>query len=132
MRVDGCLFSKQLLSKAKTMKRLFTATTSIDGANIEMLKGLLEEAEIRCMIRNEYLSSAMGEVPFLESSPELWILKDEDLLRASAIVENWRTTRVNVGEPWTCAHCGENIEGQFTSCWQCGEERQVARPNAES
>jgi hypothetical protein len=105
------------------MKRLFTATNSIDGANIEMLKSLLEEAEIRCMIRNEYLSSAMGEVPFLESSPELWILKDEDYLRANAMLETWRNTRIEVGEPWVCAQCGESIEGQFTSCWQCGNDR---------
>lgn len=105
------------------MKRLFTATNSIDGANIEMLKVLLEEAQIRCMIRNEYLSSAMGEVPFLEASPELWILNDEDRLRASAILETWRTTRIEAGESWACADCGENIEGQFTSCWQCGNER---------
>lgn len=114
------------------MKRLFTATTPIDGANIEMLKGLLEESEIRCMIRNEYLSSAMGEVPFLESSPELWILKDEDYLRARTLLETWRTTRIEVTGPWACAQCGENIEGQFTSCWQCGEERQPAQRNAES
>jgi hypothetical protein len=114
------------------MKRLFTATTPIDGANIEMLKDLLEEAEIRCMIRNEYLSSAMGEVPFLESSPELWILKEEDYLRASALLQTWRTTRIKVTGPWSCTHCGENIEGQFTSCWQCGEERQIALPNAEA
>jgi putative signal transducing protein len=114
------------------MKRLFTATNSIDGANIEMLKGLLEEAQIRCMIRNEYLSSAMGEVPFLESSPELWILNDEDYLRASALLQTWRTTRIEVHGPWACTHCGENIEGQFTSCWQCGEEREGARPVAES
>jgi hypothetical protein len=105
------------------MKRLFTATYSIEGANIEMLKSLLEEAEIRCMIRNEYLSSAMGEVPFLEASPELWIQKEEDYLRAKAMLETWRSARIGTTEPWACAHCGEKIEGQFTSCWQCGEER---------
>ncbi|HVQ37086.1 MAG TPA: DUF2007 domain-containing protein [Pyrinomonadaceae bacterium] len=110
------------------MKHLFTATTSIDGANIEMLKALLEEADIRCMIRNEYLSSAMGEVPFLEASPELWILKDEDYLRARSTLDTWRATRIEAGAPWACAQCGENIEGQFTSCWQCGNER-TARPS---
>jgi len=106
------------------MKRLFTATTMIDGANVEMLKGLLEEADIRCMIRNEYLSSAMGEIPFLETSPELWILNDEDYSRAREVLENWRTTRIEHNDPWVCGDCGETIEGQFTSCWQCGRDRQ--------
>jgi hypothetical protein len=113
------------------MKHLFTATTPIDGANIEMLKGLLEEMEIRCMIRNEYLSSAMGEMPFLETSPELWILNDADYLRAKAMLDTWRTTRVEVSDPWICSDCGETIEGQFTSCWQCGYERLAARPGIE-
>ncbi|MDQ2920426.1 MAG: DUF2007 domain-containing protein [Acidobacteriota bacterium] len=81
------------------MKHLFTATTSIDGAHIEMLKGLLEQVEIRCMIRNEYLSSAMSEIPFLESSPELWILNDEDYSRAREMLETWRTTRIEIPIP---------------------------------
>jgi hypothetical protein len=108
------------------MKHLFTATTMLDSANIEMLKGLLEEDEIRCMIRNEYLSS----VPFLETSPELWILNDADYLRAKAMLDTWRTTRIEVTDSWACSDCGETIEGQFTSCWQCGYERQGARPRA--
>ena len=112
------------------MKHLFTATTTIDGANIEMLKDLLEEVEIRCMIRNEYLSSAMGEIPFLESSPELWILNDEDYLRAREMLETWRATRIEVKDSWACAQCGEIIEGQFTSCWQCGKEQKAAQPSA--
>jgi hypothetical protein len=24
---------------------------------------------------------------------------------------------------WTCPRCGEEIEGQFTDCWQCGSSR---------
>jgi hypothetical protein len=109
------------------MKRLFTATTSIDSAHIEMLKGLLDDVQITCMIRNEYLSSAMGEVPFLDSSPELWILNDEDYSRAREILETWRTTRSETKEAWACAHCGESIEGQFTSCWECGRERPAVK-----
>jgi len=112
------------------MKHLFTATTPFDGANIEMLKGLLDEMEIRCMIRNEFLSSAMGEIPFLETSPELWILNDADYLRARSILDTWRTTRIEVKDSWACSECGETIEGQFTSCWQCGNERPAARPSA--
>ena len=98
----------------------------IDGANIAMLKSLLEEVEIVCMIRNDYLSSAMGEIPFLETSPELWILNDEDYAKAREVLETWRTTRIEDHDSWTCAHCGEIIEGQFTSCWQCGKEREAS------
>ncbi len=27
------------------------------------------------------------------------------------------------GKDWTCSGCGEEIEGQFTECWQCGTSR---------
>ena len=114
------------------MKRLYTATTTIDGASIEMLKDLLEGVEIRCMVRNEFLSSFTGELPFLESSPELWILNDEDYPRAREVFETLQTTRVAVNESWSCDDCGETIEGQFTSCWQCGTERRTGQAGTEA
>ncbi len=30
--------------------------------------------------------------------------------------------------PWTCALCGEESEGQFTQCWQCGADRPGGTP----
>ena len=27
---------------------------------------------------------------------------------------------VPVGPSWTCSHCGEVLEPQFTQCWRCG------------
>ena len=104
----------------------------MDGATIEMLNGLLEEVEIRCMIRNAYLSSAMGEIPFSEASPELWILNDEDYLRAREMLETWQTTKIETHHSWSCDDCGETIEGQFTSCWQCGRERKAVSPGVLS
>jgi hypothetical protein len=35
------------------------------GLNNQMYKSLLEDAGIPCLIRNEYLSVAAGEVPFI-------------------------------------------------------------------
>ena len=69
------------------MKYVFTANTM--SADQEIVKGLLEEADIPCLIRNEYLSP--GEAPFI--SPELWILNDEDYPRAREIVDAWRERR---------------------------------------
>ena len=108
------------------MKHVFTATTLIEGANIAMLKALLEQVGIDCMIRNDFLSSAMGEMPFLESSPQLWIQNDEDYLKARELLESWQTAKIEVGDDWSCVDCGEMIEGQFTSCWQCGREADRA------
>ena len=105
------------------MKRIFTA--NIVTGDQEIVKGLLEEAKIPCMVRNEHLSMALGELAPSECSPEIWIQNDEDYPRAKEIVDAWRTTEVETPDPWTC-RCGEAIEGQFTSCWKCGKDRPPA------
>jgi len=50
------------------MKHVFTATTM--SADQEIVKGLLDEAAIPCMIPNEHLSMALGELAPSECSPE--------------------------------------------------------------
>ena len=103
------------------MKHVFTATTM--SADQEIVKRLLEEAKIPCMIRNEHLSMALGELAPAQCSPEIWILNDQDYPRAKAIVDAVRHAEVETHDPWVCPDCGEAIEGQFTSCWNCGRER---------
>lgn len=105
------------------MKRVFTATT-MSGDQL-MLKSLLDDANIPCMIRNENLSTALGELPLAECSPEIWIQNDEDYPRAKEIVDGWRKAEIENHGPWVC-RCGETIEGQFTSCWYCARERPTA------
>lgn len=31
--------------------------------------------------------------------------------------------RLETGPAWTCRRCGEECEGQFAQCWNCGAER---------
>ena len=95
------------------------------SADQEMLKTLLDEANIPCMIRNENLSTALGALPLAEGAPEIWIQNDEDYPRAQEIVDGWRQAEIENHGPWVC-RCGETIEGQFTSCWNCGKERPTA------
>ena len=42
-----------------------------------LLKELLEGEGIACLLRNEELFAALGEIPFLECLPELWVVDDE-------------------------------------------------------
>lgn len=103
------------------MKYVFTATQmSPDG---DMVKSLLEEARIPCLVRNEHLSSAAGEMGFIPL--ELWILNDEDYPRAKEIIDDWENSEIEDHGSWVC-RCGETLEGQFSSCWKCGRERPTA------
>ena len=81
----------------------------------------LRAAGIRCEVRNTTLSGAMGEIPFLECAPQLWVLDDRDEARASEVLEQLK--RPVTGMPWRCAECGEESEPQFGTCWNCGAVR---------
>jgi len=87
------------------------------------LRNLLQNAGIRAHIRNERLAGALGEIPFLECWPELWIEHPGDALRARAIIEMELDAPQEVPSPWICRGCGESIGGQFTECGRCGDVR---------
>jgi len=50
------------------------------------VKNLLEAEGIETVVRNEFSSSAVGDLSPFETWPELWLLHDEDLPRARAIL----------------------------------------------
>lgn len=87
-----------------------------------LLKGRLEQQGVACLLRNEELFAAMGEIPFLECRPEIWVVDDEVLPRARQLVENW-LYEDTAALPWRCPDCGEELERQFDLCWKCGRER---------
>jgi len=101
------------------MRKLKTFSHA-QGPQAGMIKGLLEANGIACFIKNERLFTAMGEIPFVECFPELWLLNDEDEPRALDLLKNLAEPAATPFEPWTCPGCGEIIEGQFTRCWKCG------------
>jgi Putative prokaryotic signal transducing protein len=88
-------------------------------ADIGHLKNVLEQAGVRCMIKNEQLSGGIGEIPFLDCMPELWILDDAKLPLAEAVMADFRAEPVS-GADWHCSVCGETNESQFAACWNCG------------
>lgn len=91
--------------------------------DVESRKELLDQAGIPCLIKNQRSSGLGGEVPFAEVFPELWVLNDEDEAKAQEIFLDWETAKPLKNTEWTCSNCGETLEGKFTSCWKCGQER---------
>ena len=72
------------------MKKLLRAK-DLSGIDVNLLKGLLEQEGIPCLIKNEYLSIAMGDLPPAECFQELWLLDVDDYPHAREIWESWRT-----------------------------------------
>jgi len=83
----------------------------------------LRAAGIRCELRNTMLSGAIGEIPFLECAPQLWIERELDEPRALEILQQLRQPAR--GPQWRCTACGEFSEPQFGACWKCGAVRPV-------
>ena len=113
------------------MKRLFRANTPAEEPILQLLKSALEEEGIACMVRNELLTIAKGDVPPTDCVPELWIVEDQDLTKATAILDDWRESSTETQTPWVCPHCKEEIGGQFTSCWKCGKDREERRDDRD-
>lgn len=100
------------------MKKVYVSDNPLEAG---LVKGLLDSEGISCLIKNQSLAGALGEIPALECWPEIWITNENDLVRAAEIVKTAQSTPV-LEQNWVCA-CGEQIEGQFSSCWNCGKER---------
>lgn len=89
-----------------------------------ILKEILGKEGIDCLLRNEHLFAAMGEIPMIECFPELWVVDDEAYPRAKLLLKGWLAEDRAGSEPWRCPDCGERLEGQFGACWSCGRPRE--------
>lgn len=96
------------------MKRVFRAATLLQVAHA---RNVLIAAGIDSELRNQYLAGALGDLPMLETWPQLWV---EDAQEPAALRALERAATAPAGTPWVCAQCGEQLEPQFTSCWRCG------------
>ncbi|HRQ58780.1 MAG TPA: DUF2007 domain-containing protein [Azoarcus taiwanensis] len=82
---------------------------------------LLRSAGIRVEVRNTFLSGAVGDIPFIEAGPQIWIDERESAEMARTIIRE--AEQAPPGPEWVCECCGEAIEGQFAQCWNCGSAR---------
>lgn len=104
------------------MQKLFVSSMLVE---VESLKEMLEQEGIVCTVKNQQGSSLAGEVPFAEVFPELWVVNNDDFLQAQEILESWHQGQPAEVTDWTCSNCGERHEKDFTSCWNCGDERAL-------
>jgi hypothetical protein len=99
------------------LKRVYS---SFNLAAVHHAKNVLAAHGIRAVVKNEYLSSAMGDLPPAECQAELWLLDAADLWRAEELL----FSEEHAGAEWSCA-CGERLGPQFTQCWRCGMYRSA-------
>jgi hypothetical protein len=99
-----------------------------------MVVDLLQADGIAAVVQGEHIFAVRGALPV--SYPTVWVLDEDDHDRAREIVLAYEQDAASDGEPlapepWTCPQCGEQIEGQFGLCWQCGAERPLENKPSE-
>lgn len=103
------------------MKRVYRAASLLQVAHA---RNVLITAGVECELRNIHLAGAMGELPMMETWPQLYV-NDADERYALSILA--RASQAAPGAPWVCEECREMLEPQFTCCWRCGQERGSAQ-----
>jgi hypothetical protein len=98
------------------LKRVYRAASLLQVAHA---RNVLTTAGIQSELRNQYLAGALGDLPMMETWPQLYVEDADERFALSALA---RAASTPSGAPWICEGCGEHLEPQFTQCWRCGAE----------
>jgi hypothetical protein len=118
------LFSRLVLltanseNSSKNMKLIYTHENRFLVYNIQ---NIIENAHIATTLKNEYASSAAGDLVPHETWLELWVVENSDYDLAIAAIESAfdKSNRIE----WICKACLERNTASFDVCWQCQTER---------
>ena len=99
------------------MKKVTSADSLV---TVHHYRNILTAEGIASFIKNEHLVGIIGEMPFQEAWPQLWVENDLDYDRARQLIDANRLVEESPASPWTCSGCQEVNEGQFGACWSCG------------
>ncbi len=103
------------------MKPLYAARHTTEA---HLIRGHLESHGISTIVRGEYLAGGIGELP--ADLCKVWVVDDDELARADELLRQFlggEAENKPANACWRCAQCGEQLEGQFTACWNCGNAR---------
>ncbi len=78
----------------------------------------LEQHGLKAIILNQYTQGALGELPFTQSYPEIWveeIIKD----KAEQLIKAFEQLPIN-DNTVVCGNCNELNPENFETCWSCG------------
>lgn len=96
------------------LTKVFTAEHISEAG---LIRSYLEQHNVPSQLRNEYVSGALGDLPFMTSSPEIWVDSSIVSTAAKLIAE---LNQPNIERPeWSCSECSEANPGNFSSCWNC-------------
>lgn len=101
--------------------------TARDSFEAHMIRNELEQQGITATVQGETLASGRGDLPMTpQTLPQVWV-NEEDLPEAKQIAEAFflagkEAADAPTPDPWRCASCDTEVDGQFAVCWKCGAD----------
>lgn len=89
-----------------------------DIQQASLILHVLEQHDIKVNILNQYAQGALGELPFTQSYPEIWV---EEIFsdKAKRLINNFEKLPLNDNIVY-CIRCNEVNPENFETCWSCG------------
>lgn len=98
------------------MKRVYSANTLMEA---QLAADVLTQLGIPNHIFNANSAGAVGELPFTQILPEVWV--DDEAQIALARVALAELDQRSTTAEKTCPTCGELNPSNFLTCWKCGQ-----------
>lgn len=83
-------------------------------------KNILDNAQLASVIKNQFASSGVGELPAFDTWLELWIVDDSHFETAIKLLDS--TFAKDSLPEWICSNCREHNSASFELCWNCQRE----------
>ncbi len=97
---------------------MIKAYTAANLQDAHILLGLLHAEGIDARIFNANAQGGVGEIPFTNAYPEVWIVHESDAARARSIFAAFERPESSA-QSNRCAACGEDNPPGFEICWNC-------------
>ena len=123
---DRALYGILARSQPQGYTQMIKVFEDFELSKVGQFQSVLEAEGIHTHLKNQFTSGVLGEIPFVEAIPQLWILEDDDLLKAKRLIQELLWTSPDDEPEWTCPNCDSIVDGVFTRCWKCNRLRSQA------
>jgi len=89
-----------------------------------LVHNLLAQNGIESRVLNENLQGGLGELPFTQVYPEVWLVHKADQLKARELITEFEHPSAD-SRKIKCPSCAEENPGNFEVCWSCGHEMRL-------
>lgn len=105
-----------VVTRESSVKRVYCAANFTEA---HLLRQMLGREGIAVKVFNENAQSGLGDIPFTQTYPEIWLVNDRDEARARTLLQAYERASAPERQV-SCRACHETNPANFDLCWNCG------------